>query len=166
MNNIRSVIAAALITILIGHSCKTPKQATLAAVPEPPAITDTITDLSSKKPIKNKELYAATTDMVPLDTAYLNKDTLHILTKKINACEADKFQLMWNGMMAKSLPPQASIKLFLLNEGTCKEMHHFHLTFNVTPLRFKQDSIRTDTLQTKTTIIKLGGLKQNMFYNF
>lgn len=149
-------LLAVLIVLVLACACKTSKR---AANPEP--YQETLTDLSHKKVIKDKELYLATTEVIPIDTVYLNKDTLHILTQKIQACDADNFSLMWNGMMMKSLPPQTNLKLFLLNEGTCKEMHKFHLTFNVHNVRVKSDSTNNGS-----TIIRLGNWRNTVTYEY
>lgn len=139
----------ALLSVFVG--CKTTTPAAGAAAP----VDDTVSDYSFRKIMRDKELFAATTEMVPLDTVFLNYDTLHIFTKKIIACNADKFELMWNGAMMKSLPPQTSVKLFQQVEPDCKERHMFHLTYNVKPLQLKRDSamFSKDSCASKTTML-------------
>jgi len=143
-------------------SCKTTNKSTGSAVP----VDDTVADYSFKKITRDKELYAAVTELVPLDTAFLSKDTLHILTKKIHGCDADNFKLMWNGASTKSLPPQTSVKLFQQVDAECKEQHRFHLTYNVKPLRFKHDttSFHLDSCAAKTTLLRIGGYKHLVRY--
>jgi hypothetical protein len=157
-----SLIAIALLLFIA--ACKTTAPAANAA---PPA-EDTVTDNSFKKVMRDKELYAAVSELVPLDTVYLSYDTLHILTKRLLACDADNFKLMWNGAMLKSLPPQTSVKLFQQVEPDCKERHVFHLTFNVKPLQLKADSasFSKDSCAAKTTILRVGGYKHTVGYTY
>ena len=144
--------------LLVIASCKTTKTTTGAATP----VNDTVSDYSFRKITRDKELYAAVKEMVPLDTAYLAKDTLHILTKKILGCDADNFKLFWNGAMQKSLPQQTSVKLFQQVDAECKEQHRFHLTYNVNVLRAKHDtaSFNLDSCAAKTTLLRIGGYKE------
>lgn len=148
---------------LVG-SCTTQKPNTVAA----PPVEDTITDNSCRKLVKDKELYNSTTELVPLDTVYLSKDTLHLLTKNIQACDADNFKLMWNGMMMKSLPPQTNVKLFQLLDLDCKAKHRFHLTYNIAPLQMKRDSafVKGDTLVEKSLLLHIGNWHRTLQYKY
>lgn len=154
--------------LLTFTGCKTAATTGAAATP----VQDTISDYSFRKIMRDKELYAATTELVPLDTVFLTYDTLHILTKKVVGCDADMFKLMWNGAMMKSLPPQTSVKLFLQVEPDCKERHYFHLTYNVKPLQLKRDTvapivsdtIAIDTVNRKKVILRVGGYKHSVQY--
>lgn len=157
------LFVAIALTIIIS-SCKTSKKGADAAVP----VIDTIWDYSFRKVMRDKEIFNATTEVVPLDTVYLSKDTLHLLTKKIVGCDEEDFMLVWNGMMMKSLPPQTSVKLFHRLDPACNERHYFHLTYNITPLRFKQDSVslNTDSMWSKVTVVRVGGWKNILKYEF
>lgn len=128
---------------------------------EAPSVEEEITDWRFRKIIKDKELFAATTESVPIDSAKLTNDTLHIYTRKIQACDADIFKLIWSGTMAKSLPPQAALKLLLINDPSCREWHRFHLTYNIASVRFK-----TDTATQGATLLKLPGLNSGLLYEF
>jgi hypothetical protein len=146
-----------LALLVLAAACKTSNKATGGQ----PAYIETIVDDAFRKPILDKALYIATSEIVPLDTAFIAKDTLHIITKKIQGCDAETFKLMWNGAMAKSLPPQTSVKLLQAVDPACKERHKFHLTYNITPLRFKQDSSAS-----KSTLVRIGGWKEMVKYEF
>ena len=161
MGKIRLLLLFALIVIA---SCKTTTKTTGASAP----VNDTISDYSFRKITRDKELYAAVKEMVPLDTAYLTNDTLHILTKKILGCDAGDFKVFWNGAFQKSLPPQTSIKLFQQVNAECKEQHRFHLTYNVKPLRLKNDtaSFNLDSCAAKSTSLRIGGYKEMVRYEF
>jgi hypothetical protein len=145
---------ACIASILLGiAACKTAKNT--AAVT--PVYEEILTEESYRKLIKDKELYNVTTELVQLDSARVNKDTLHVYTKKLQACDAENLKLVWNGSFAKSLPPQATVKLLLINDPSCKEEHRFHITYNIAPLWTKKDSAGTDSL-----LLKLPGLNNGM----
>lgn len=152
---------SSVLSLLI-YSCKTTKPTSAVAVP----VVDTITDLSFKKVIKDKELYLSTTETIAFDTVYVSKDTLHLLTKNIQACDADNFKLIGNGMYMKSLPPQTNVKLFQLNDVECKEKHQFHLSYNIAPLQMKRDSSFTkgDSIVEKAVLIHLGNWARTLKY--
>jgi hypothetical protein len=144
-------------------ACKTSKRASDVTVP----IIDTLTDLSNRKLIRDKEIFRSTTEVVPLDSVYLSKDTLHLLTKRILGCDEESFMLIWDGQMKKSLPPGASVKLLQRVDPACNERHYFHLTYNIKPLRFKNDSATDAHLEwSKVTVIKVGGWSNMLKYEF
>lgn len=151
----KRIIVIVLAILAFTESCKNTEKAK-ASVAAPPA-NDTMVDLSNKKIMRDPELYAAITDAFAIDTIYLIKDSLHLLTSKIQACETENFKLLWNGKTTKSLPPQVSLKLFLANEAACKEQHRFHLCYNVRPLKSKGDSAQS-------LMIKVNGAKQFLLY--
>jgi len=148
------IVLSATLSFLYG--CQNTKN---VAAANAAAMQQLIADDTGKKLTKDKELYAATNETMPLDTAYINKDTLHVITTKVNACDADNFKLMWNGMMTKSMPPQTSVKLFLLSDPTCKETHPFHLTFSLKPMHNKQDQITNNTI-----MLRVSGWKEMLKY--
>ena len=151
------LVAVCICSIALIYSCEGGKKSTAVQ----PPVNDTINDLLYKRIVKDKDLYASTTEVFLIDTAYMNKDTLHVLTQKVQACDAENFDIFWSGMMAKSLPPQLPVKLFLLNDPACKEQHRFHLTFNAKPLRSANDSTKSGT-----AIIKLSGKKTGVKYSY
>lgn len=150
------LIAVCICSIALIYSCEGGKKSTTAQAP----VNDTINDWLYKRVLKDKELYGSTTEVFLIDTAYINKDTLHILTGKIQACDAENFDLIWSGMMTKSLPPQLPVKLFLLNDPACKEQHRYHLTFNAKPMH------PGDANSKGTAIIKLSGMKTGISYSY
>ncbi len=158
------VVSLLFLLVLILASCKTTNKSTAATAP----IDDTISDYSFRKIDRDKELFAAVKEIVPLDTAYLTKDTLHILTKKILGCDADNFKLFWNGASQKSLPPQTLVKLFQQVDAECKEQHRFHLTYNITPLQLKQDTatLNADSSFSKKLLLNIGGYKRSVKYSY
>ncbi len=161
----KKLIVVALAFLFVFNSCKTTNKSISAAVTP---VQDTLTDLSARKIIKDKELFASITEMVPLDSMFTDKDVLHILTRKIRCCETENFMLMWNGAVAKSLPPQVGVKLLQRVDPACNEQHYFHLTFNIASLKLKSDSVTsiTDSVPRQTTLIKIAGLKNGLRYNY
>src|ERR1035437_134086 len=120
-------ILVLLLPVVLAYSCKTVKKTTA----DTSRSVELITDETFRKPITDKELYKATTEVVLLDTVYIAKDTLNIITKKVTGCDAENFKLMWNGDLGKSIPAQTSVKLFQFVDGACRERHKFHLTYNI-----------------------------------
>ena len=162
---LKQIILSTIIVALALSACKTAQKTNAKIVPP---VQDTLTDLSNYKLIKDKELYTAITELIPLDTALINKDTLHIYTKKIGACDAENFKLFWNGSIAKSLPPQVTLKLFERVDPACKELHNFHLTFNLAPLKLKSDTVEPTSNQAfkKAVLVRITGIKGAMRYEY
>ncbi len=154
---ILAVIVSALGAGCLLFACKSTNKTTGSA----PVSDSIISDISNRKLVQDKELYGATTEVLPIDTVYIESSTLHVVTQKLQACNSQNFQLVWNGALMKSMPPQAATKLLYVNDGTCKTMNRFHLTFNVSPLKIKQDSTGN-----KTTIVRVGGWKQPVKYDY
>ena len=126
-----------------------------------------LSDYSFRKIVRDKELYAATTETISFDSVTISKDTLHLFTSKINGCNAEDFTLLWSGAIMKSLPPQASLKLFHRADPTCKKQNIFHLTFNVSPLRMKQNAVSSNTDSAsvgRSTILRVSGWKLPIVY--
>ncbi len=145
----KTIVLLAALLLLVMAACKTTNKAT----GEQPVYEELITDGSFQKLIKDKEIFNATTEVVQLDSANVNNDTLHVYTKKIQACDAENLKLVWNGSFAKSLPPQVNLKLLLINEPACREQHRFHITYNIGSVWAKKDSVQVDSL-----LLKLPGL--------
>lgn len=161
----KKLFSVAAFIILIIFSCKTTNKSYSIA---PPVVMDTLTELSTRKIIKDKELFLSVTEMVPLDSLFTVKDTLHIVTKKIRGCEAENFMLLWNGAMAKSLPPQVAIKILQRVDPACNEQHYFHLTYNIASLKLKNDSLinTADSITRQTTILRIAGWKNGLRYDY
>ena len=145
-----------ILPVVFACACKTVKK---TATDNGVNNAELITEETFRKPLADKELFKSTTDMVPIDTAYVSKDTLNIFTKKILGCDADNFKLIWSGNLGKAEPPQAGVKLFQLVDGACRERHKFHLVFNLLPLKLKND-----TSAVKITLIKVGGWSKTCSY--
>jgi hypothetical protein len=152
--NSKHTIAFATALMICG--CKTQKKTISTEAPAPLVLIDE----AFRKPINDKALYAATFDAVPIDTAYIHHDTLHINTKKVHGCETENFKLMWSGSIAKLQPRQANLKLLQTVDASCKEKHIFRLTYNISDLYLKKD-----TLNDTTTLVHLNGWKEGMIFN-
>jgi len=151
----RKQILKIVLPLLFIYACKTSKKTS----GDHTANTVVISDALFRKPIKDKDLYRETTEVVPLDTVYVDKDTLNVVTKKLTGCQSDNFKLVWNGTFTKDTPIQTSVKLLQYTPGDCREHHKFHLTYNLTPLKIKHD---TNTI--KSTLIYFGGWRHYQHY--
>ena len=148
-------ILIAILPLVFAASCKTTKKN--AADTANTALI--LIDDSFRKAIVDKEIFKNTIESIPLDTVYLTKDSLNIITKKITGCETENFKLIWNGELGKTSPPTANLKLFQLVDGACREKHKFHLIYNISPLKLKGD-----TATVKTTQINIGGWGKTSAY--
>lgn len=154
-----------LLFLLSVAACKTSKKTQAPA--ELPV--EWITDESAPKVMNDKEIYAAVTETIPLDSAYIRHDTLHLHTQKMTGCAAEEFKLVWNGAMMKSLPPQTNVRLFHRREPACNERHFFHLTFNIAPLRMKKEtaSLPSDSSSPqRSTVLRVAGWKAPVRYEY
>jgi hypothetical protein len=147
-------IALLLCLSILLQTCKSTKKAA-----ESNDYHEIIIDDSFRKPINDKAIFASTADAVALDTVFLTKDTLHIFTRKIQGCETDEFKLIWNGGMAKSIPPIIGLKLLQTADPSCREKHKFRLAYNIAPLKMNKD-----TTSGLGTVLKIGGWKEAVKY--
>jgi hypothetical protein len=151
MNNATIVLLSLISLSLL--CCKTSKK----VFAEQPVQQVFMNDENFRRLIKDKELFNATTEVVQLDSAFVNKDTLHVFTKKLQACDAENLKLIWNGSYARSLPPQVSLKVLLINDPGCKEENRFHITYNIASVWAKKDTTTVDSL-----LLKLPGLNSGI----
>lgn len=159
----KSTIFLCLFTsILFTQGCKSTKTSKNNFVKEV-AVESIITSTNFRKVEIDKEIFNATTNLPAFDTAYIVADTLHIITGKLQACDAKHFSAFTNGSMMKSLPPQGLVKLFLMTDPTCKTSSLFHLKFNLVNMRFKQDTKENGN---RTTIVRLLGWETPLTYRF
>lgn len=142
--------------MLIFASCKTAK----APVAEQAPVAEEIVDDTYRRVIKSKDLYASTTETVGIDSAKINRDTLHVFTSKLQACDAENLSLIWDGKESATPPRKASLKLLLINEPGCRETHRFHLLYNIAGLHAKKP-IAADTM-----LLQLTRVKQPLQYTY
>lgn len=79
---------------------------------------------------------------VTIKNAEINGDFLKLSVSYSGGCEEHEFDLLFNGMYAKSLPVQA--KFFLKhnsNGDACKGLVHKELLFDVSELKKKQNHV-------------------------
>lgn len=107
----------------------------------------------TEAPVKAVTVDAAT-DMNATGAAYtvdsmsMNKNILSVFVTYSGGCKEHTFELLSNGMYAKSLPPQVSVVLKHTNNGdNCRELVMKELKFDVSALKYKSGN---------TTIIKMG----------
>lgn len=140
-------------------ACKTAK----SPVAEQVNTVEEITDDSYRKVITSRELYTTTTETVVIDSAAVTRDTLHIYTAKLQACDAENFKLIWDGKEVLSVPAKANLKLLLINEPACRETHRFHLTYNIKGVHPKKNTL---SLVTDTMLLQLARVKQPVKYAY
>lgn len=150
------ILLTSACVLLFFEACKTSKKSTAVAAPEP----EWMYSNTNSRAVRDRELFTGIQETIAIDTAYIHRDTLHILTPKITGCDAGKFSLVWNGMFTKSIPPQTSVRLLQVSEPECKKQHRFHLTYNISNVKMKADSART----LQPVSIRLGGWKNTLPY--
>lgn len=140
-------------------ACKTAK----GPVAEQVNTVEEITDDSFRKVIKDRELYATTTETIAIDSAAVTRDTLHIYTAKLQACDAENFKVIWDGKEGISIPPKASLKLLLINDPACREGHRFHLKYNLAGVHPKKAMV---SAVADTMLLHLTRVKQPVKYGY
>lgn len=86
-----------------------------------------------------------------VDSISINGDILSVFVNYSGGCKEHSFELLSNGMYAKSLPPQISVCLKHTGNGdNCRELVMTELKFDVTALKYKGGN---------ATVIKLGDKK-------
>ena len=143
--------------VVILFSCKVAQNHSDAAAAKPGMLYSR----HFKKPVISKTIYAATTEVIPIDTAYATGDSLHIITPKILACDADNFRLIWNKAYSTDTPARTTLKIFLATDPACNAKNQFHLMFNLKPLKQKTDSVGKGAL-----MIRFGNYKRVVNYNY
>ena len=145
------VLGSAILIVITG--CKTPGNPLTAYTPT----TETVNDMVYRKPVIDRAIFKSINEVVPLDTVYIVKDTLNIITKKILGCSAESFKLMWNGAITATQPHKAEVKLLEVLDPSCRERHRFHLTYRLNRFQSKKDTV---------TMVTLGGWKRDMGYAY
>lgn len=99
---------------------------------------------------------AATGSAYKLDSISLKGDVLSVYVNYSGGCKDHSFELVSNGMYAKSLPPQLSLCLkHTGNDDMCKKLVMQELKFDISKVRYKTGSSVT---------IKVG--EQSVAYNY
>lgn len=90
-----------------------------------------------------------------LDSLSLNGDVLSVFVNYSGGCKEHTFELISNGMYAKSMPPQISLCLkHTNNEDMCKKLVVQELKFNISKIKYERS---------KSLVVRLGdkGLNYN-----
>ncbi len=86
-----------------------------------------------------------------VDSISVEGDVLSVFVNYSGGCKEHSFELLSNGMYAKSLPPQISVCLkHTNNEDNCRKLVMQELKFNIAALHYKGNG---------ATIVKLGDKK-------
>ena len=92
-----------------------------------------------------------------VDSISIKENILSVFVSYSGGCKEHAFELLSNGMYAKSLPPQISVVLKHTNNGdNCRELVMKELKFDVSALKYKSGN---------TTVIRLGDKKANYITN-
>jgi hypothetical protein len=134
-----------LVSVALG-ACHKKKQ-TGSSVDTPPAnevIIDAAADMS------------ATGAAYKVDSIAVNGDILSVYVNYSGGCKDHVFELVSNGMYAKSLPPQLTLCLkHKNNEDMCRKLVMQELKFNIKKAQYKGG---------KTVMIKLSEMSANYSY--
>lgn len=67
-----------------------------------------------------------------IDSIALDNDILSVFVNYSGGCQKHKFELLFNGMYAKSLPPQTTLYLnHISNDDLCKKLIFQEVRFNI-----------------------------------
>ena len=84
-----------------------------------------------------------------VDSLAISGDILSVFVNYSGGCKEHSFELLSNGMYAKSMPPQATVCLkHTNNDDACRKLVMQELKFNVSGIKYKGGN--------GTTVIKLG----------
>jgi len=84
-----------------------------------------------------------------VDSVGISGDILSVFVNYSGGCKDHSFELLSNGMFAKSLPPQVTVCLkHTNNDDACRKLVMQELKFNVSGIKYKSGN--------GTTVIKLG----------
>ena len=144
-----AMLCIALLTV----QCKSSKKAA--------ASTSTETESSAPKPKtirieQSVDLAQVKTSPTKIDSAWIAGNNLHLKLLYGGGCKEHRFELLGNGFMMKSLPPQTPIKLLHdNNDDHCRELIKDQQVFNIQPLQAlggkNELVIRLDTYETPLT---------------
>lgn len=141
--------------IIFVAACKTPKNTAGDKQPK----REYLEDLTCTPPFDDKELFSAKqADPVPVDSVYIEGDCLHVLTGKMNVCDANRIKLAWNGALMKSMPPQANMGFLVDKDPDCKEEYKFHLSYSLKLMRMRNIGNKI--------VLRIKGTTQAVTYNF
>lgn len=113
-----------LLAASLFFSCKTKKSATAEMYNSNSEIENVIlkTELNISEIKPNYKI----------DSIAINKDILSVFVNYSGGCQKHKFELLFNGMYAKSLPPQATLYLnHISNDDLCKKLIFQEVRFNI-----------------------------------
>lgn len=113
----------------------------------------TMNDSTIKATVETNVDMSATGSPYKIDSLFIKDDILSIFINYSGGCKEHAFQLVSNGMYAKSMPPQLFLCLkHNANDDQCKKMILKELRFDVSDLKYKGSN---------TVILKLGNKKVN-----
>ena len=128
-------LLAVLCVALLMVQCKSSKKAQASA-----AAQSTEAAAPAAKAIridKSVDLKGVKTTPTKIDSAWIDGNNLHLKVLYSGGCKEHTFELLGNGFMMKSLPPQTNIKLLHnSNDDHCRELIKEEHVFNLQPLQY------------------------------
>jgi len=163
----KAFILATLVTAVVMVSCHdkavTSSSGTTNTTTDTKTITTTTTTTGSTTTASQTQTSVKSASVDPqadmsvtgaaynVDSISLSGDVLSVFVNYSGGCKDHSFELISNGMYAKSMPPQVSVILKHTNNGdNCRKLVMEELKFNVAALRYNGG---------KTTVIKMGDKK-------
>jgi len=142
--------AAIIIAGLVFSNCKASKKVQTEAKTCIPLLLDR--DLYSKA-IKNEN------SSIRITSATIENDCLTIEVESL-VCKNDlsAYQLVWNEISMKSMPPQVNIALFADNQEKCETPQSLTLKYDLKPLQVANPR--------GNVIVRLRGNKERLDYSF
>ena len=146
-----AIIGAAIIVgAIIFSSCKASKKVQTEATTCMPVLLDR--DLYSKGAKRDESL-------VKVTSATIEGDCLTIgVESAICKNDLSAYQLVWNEIIMKSMPPQVNIVLFADNQEKCETPQSLTLKYDLKPLQAANRGGKV--------IIRLRGHKERLNYSF
>lgn len=94
-------------------------------------------------------------DAIVIDSLSLQADVLSIFVNYSGGCKEHSFQLYFNGMYSKSLPPQANFVLkHEANGDACRQLILKELKFNIADAKFKGSNSMLIKIADKSLLYK------------
>ena len=87
------------------------------------------------KPILDKFLRAKSDDYISLDNVSVEDDCLVINLTYSGGCGENKLEVIWEGAIAKSIPPQVPLQLHFTDRDDCESLQEMEYRFDLSRVR-------------------------------
>ena len=124
------------ISIILISSCNTSKKAT--------RIKDATEDICQSMTYNESPIDKISTDYYSIDSLFITDDCLNIWVSYGGGCGDADFKLYYSGRVMKSMPPQTSLLLQLIDNDPCRAIVQQKLFFNLS--FFEEDASKSGIL--------------------